>query len=83
MVEGAVARHIAAMQQSTTTIDLEILSPTERDEVERWRTGELERAGFDASLARMLAPRFDIDLHVAVELIARGCPPELAARILL
>ncbi len=66
-----------------TTMDLEILSPTERDQVERWRAGELERAGFDVSLARKLAARFDIDLHVAVELIANGCPPELAARILL
>jgi hypothetical protein len=82
MVESAAARQIAAMQH-TTTIDLEILSPTERDEVVRWRTGELERAGFDASLARKLAPRFDVDLHLAVELIVKGCPPELAARILL
>jgi hypothetical protein len=83
MVESMASRHIAVMQQSTRTMDLEILSPTERDEVERWRTGELERAGFDASLARALAPRFDIDLHVAVDLIAKGCPPKLAARILL
>jgi hypothetical protein len=66
-----------------TTMDLEILTPTERDKVERWRAGELERAGFDVSLARKLAARFDVDLHVAVELIANGCPPELAARILL
>jgi hypothetical protein len=66
-----------------TTMDIEILTPTERDEVERWRAGELERAGFDVSLARKLAGRFDVDLHLAVELIANGCPPELAARILL
>jgi hypothetical protein len=66
-----------------TTMDLEILTPTERDEIERWRAGELERAGFDVSLARKLAARFDVDLHLAVDLVANGCPPELAARILL
>jgi hypothetical protein len=66
-----------------TTMDLEILTQTERDEIERWRAGELERAGFDVSLARKLAARFDVDLHLAVDLIANGCPPELAARILL
>jgi hypothetical protein len=66
-----------------TAMDLEILTPTERDQVERWRAGELERAGFGVSLARKLAERLDIDLHLAVELIANGCPPELAARILL
>jgi hypothetical protein len=66
-----------------TTMDLEILTPTERDEIERWRAGELERAGFGVSLARKLAARFDVDLHLAVDLVANGCPPELAARILL
>jgi hypothetical protein len=35
------------------------------------------------SLARKLAARLDIDLHLAVDLISNGCPPELAARILL
>ena len=65
-----------------TTMDLEV-TLTERDQVERWRAGQLERAGFDTSLARKLAARFDIDLHLAVELIKNGCPPELAARILL
>jgi hypothetical protein len=27
--------------------------------------------------------RHDVDLHLAVELLARGCPPETALRILL
>jgi hypothetical protein len=66
-----------------STMDLDILTPTERDVVERWRAGELERAGFDVRLARTLAARFDIDLHVAIELVVKGCPPELAAQILL
>jgi len=42
-----------------TVMDLDILTPTERDQVERWRAGELERAGFDVSLARKLAARLD------------------------
>jgi hypothetical protein len=66
-----------------TVMDPDVLTPTERDQVERWRTRELERAGFDVSLARQLAAQLDIDLHLAVELVASGCPPELAAQILL
>lgn len=40
------------------------------------------RAGFTHQLASELAadPRFD--LHAALELVDRGCPPHLAARIL-
>jgi hypothetical protein len=64
-------------------MDPDVLTPTERDQVERWRTRELERAGFDVSLARQLAAQLDIDLHLAVELVTSGCPPELAAQILL
>jgi ABC-type amino acid transport substrate-binding protein len=62
---------------------LESLALTEQDQVERWRTRELERVGFDIALARRLARRLDVDLHQALDLIDRGCPPELAARILL
>ena len=51
--------------------------------VERWRAEELLRAGFDPEAAAELAPRLDVDLHTATELVDRGCPPELALRILL
>ena len=61
---------------------LEALVPHEWDEIERWRMYELERAGFHIGLARELASRPDIDLHLAVDLIEMGCSPELAARIL-
>lgn len=61
---------------------LEALAPGEWDQIERWRMYELERAGFDIGLARELAGRSDIDLHLAVDLIEMGCSPELAARIL-
>lgn len=56
---------------------------TELERVERWRADELLRAGFDAAAAAELAPRLDIDLHTATELVDRGCSPELALQILL
>ena len=55
---------------------------TELDRVERWRTAELMRVGFAGDDAVALAARTDVDLHEAIELIERGCPPELAVRIL-
>jgi hypothetical protein len=51
--------------------------------VARWRVEELERAGFDQRTAELLAAAAHVDLHKAIELVERGCPPETAARILL
>ena len=47
-----------------------------------WRHDQLLAAGFDAFLALHLAHDQRWDLHGLLELRARGCPPELAARIL-
>ena len=55
---------------------------TELERVERWRTAELMRVGFPGDDAVSLAARTDIDLHEAIELVQRGCPPDLAVRIL-
>ncbi len=55
---------------------------TELDRVERWRTAELMRVGFPGDDAVALAARLDVDLHEAVALVERGCPTELAIRIL-
>jgi hypothetical protein len=55
---------------------------TELDRVERWRTAELMRVGFAGDDAVALAARTDVDLHEAIELVRRGCPPDLAVRIL-
>jgi hypothetical protein len=60
-----------------------VVIETEQERVERWRLEELLRAGFDPDAAAELAPRFDIDLHHAIELIDRGCPPALAREILV
>jgi hypothetical protein len=55
---------------------------TEAERVERWRTSELMRVGFPGDDAVALAARFEIDLHEAISLVQRGCPPALALRIL-
>ena len=47
-----------------------------------WRGEVLRRAGCDTALAWDLAADGDIDLHDLLNLIDRGCPPHLAARIL-
>ena len=47
-----------------------------------WRCDQLVRNGFPLAVASRVArdPRFD--LHALIELAERGCPPELAVRIL-
>jgi len=47
-----------------------------------WRQRRLVAAGFDAQLATQLAHDGLVDLHELLVLLDRGCPPELAARIL-
>ena len=47
-----------------------------------WRSDVLRRAGCETALAWDLAADGDIDLHDLLSLIDRGCPPQLAARIL-
>jgi hypothetical protein len=47
-----------------------------------WRRRRLQRAGFDRPLADSLAEDPHADMHALLELVDRGCPPALAARIL-
>ena len=51
--------------------------------VEQWRLDSLKRAGYDAESAAVLAASPEVDLHLAVSLLKRGCPAELALQILL
>ena len=51
--------------------------------VERWRLDSLDRAGYDAESAAVLAASPEVDLHLAVSLLQRGCPVSLALQILL
>lgn len=48
-----------------------------------WRAETLVRAGFDPNAAVNLAVSKHVDLHTAVGLVERGCPPETALHILL
>jgi hypothetical protein len=47
-----------------------------------WRRKKLVEAGFPRGLAARLARDARYDLHAVAGLVERGCPPELAARIL-
>ncbi len=66
-----------------TAAQFEDLRIDEAAEVLAWRFDALCRSGFDLDAAAVLAANVEIDLHQAVELVGRGCPPALAARILL
>ena len=63
--------------------DITLIEQTETERIERWRAEELQRAGYEPRAAGRLAVRHDVDLHAAVDLLERGCPPDLALKILL
>jgi hypothetical protein len=47
-----------------------------------WRCRQLVRAGFTMRVAARLSSDPRYDLHALIELVERGCPPELAVQIL-
>ena len=47
-----------------------------------WRDRLLISAGFPATLAHTVAVTPGIDIHELLNLVDRGCPPDLAVRIL-
>lgn len=55
----------------------------EAEKVTAWRQAELERAGYDPDAAQRLAPRLDINLHEAIDLLKHKCPADIALEILL
>lgn len=55
--------------------------PSPADAIEQWRREQLLAAGFEDALATRLAGDRRWDLHRLLELVDRGCPPALAARI--
>jgi hypothetical protein len=67
------------MAAAETRLDLD----TELERIEQWRSEELERAGYSVRAAATIAARHDVDLHLAIDLIANGCPHEVALQILL
>ena len=53
------------------------------DRLPRWRCDELRRAGYDLKYALLLAVNSEVDLRLALDLPARGCPHQTALRILV
>jgi hypothetical protein len=68
---------MASLDTSEPTTPLEIVRVLD------WRFAELVRAGYQPEQAERLAVAVEVDLHAAVSLLDRGCPPALAERILL
>ena len=66
-----------------TAAEAGLVEDTEIERIEAWRAQELRRAGYDRGAATAVASRHDVDLHFAVDLVRRGCPPDLALKILL
>jgi hypothetical protein len=59
---------------------------TDGDEVLRvlrWRFTQMLRAGYLPEQAVVLSVAGDVDLHLATDLLRRGCSPGTALRILL
>jgi len=71
------------LEVRVSATELHELVETEAERVERWRAEELERAGYDLGAAAMLAASPAVDLHLAIDLLSRGCPQDTAMQILL
>ena len=69
------------MSETTTPI-LDEPMIDERSKVEGWRLHILIEAGYPLSLAERLAVS-EADLHLACEMLGRGCLPDTASEILL
>jgi hypothetical protein len=66
-----------------TTAQIQQVRDGEARRILHWRFDSLVRAGYPERQALVLAAEFDADLHLAVELVKRGCSPDTALRILL
>ena len=66
-----------------STANLQTRPDFELEIVEQWRAQSLQRAGYDTESAAVLAASHEVDLHLAVHLLERGCPVDLALQILL
>jgi len=70
------------MEQMSLT-EIEIVVEPQDGQVVSWRAELLIRAGYDEFDAIELALERHVDLHRAIDLVRRGCPPKTAVRILL
>jgi hypothetical protein len=67
----------------STLIPTEEKGQSETRRVLEWRLAQLRRGGFEPEDAALLASHLEVDLHEALALVRRGCPPKTALRILL
>jgi hypothetical protein len=67
---------------TTQTLTAGARAEHERDTVTSWRVERLLEAGYGGDAALVLALDRDVDLHFAVSLLQRGCPPDVALQIL-
>ena len=58
------------------------LTREQEQAVVSWRRDQLAQAGFPLPSAARLARDARYDLHALIELVERGCPPDLAVQIL-
>lgn len=78
---GWACAHQRGMTQQPSIHISRCLGPREPVDVTTWRRCRLLDAGFDRDLAERLAASRTVDLHALLQLVDRGCPPALAARI--
>lgn len=69
-----------ALAQGTVGTDERFITS---NKVIDWRYEVLAKAGYSSAKAMVMSFRSDIDLHLACELLANGCDPEMACEILL
>jgi hypothetical protein len=74
---------IMQTQKASSPSLQEAIAARSDDTVVRWRLIVLLRAGYRWDEAVELATETTVDLHFAAELLGRGCPSEIARRILL
>ena len=67
---------------STQTLTPPLHVGREPETVTSWRVERLLDAGYGAEAALVLALDRDVDLHLAVSLLERGCPADTALEIL-
>jgi hypothetical protein len=68
---------------AAATTQVVLADETERERVIRWRVEQLAKVGYSWPAAMVIAANTQVDLHTAVDMVRRGCNPDVAMRILL